>query len=196
MWGGYLTINTGVLWVVGFLILFTLGGLTGIVVSNSGLDIAIHDTYYVVAHFHYVLSMGAVFSMFAAFYFWFWRMTSSIYIEKYGQIHFWITFIGVNLTFFPQHFLGLAGMPRRIPDFPDVYTYWNVVSSFGSIISVVGAIFFFFIIIKALTKPNTNVITEFKSFDYFNKFSNFFSNIIEFTLLLIILIFRSIKIKI
>ena len=151
MWGGIIEIRTPMLFVIGFLVLFTLGGLTGVVLSNSGLDIALHDTYYVVAHFHYVLSMGAVFSMFAGFYYWFWRITGYTYSEEYGQIHFWSTFIGVNLTFFPQHFLGLAGMPRRIPDFPDSYALWNVVSSFGSIISVLSSIFFFYIIVDALS---------------------------------------------
>lgn len=152
MWGGIINMKTPMLFTVGFLILFTLGGLTGVVLSNSGLDIALHDTYYVVAHFHYVLSMGAVFSMFAGFYYWFWRITGVSYLEEYGQIHFWSTFIGVNLTFFPQHFLGLAGMPRRIPDYPDSYALWNVVSSYGSIISVVSSLFFFYIIIDALSK--------------------------------------------
>ena len=154
MWGGILHIKTPMLFTIGFLILFTLGGLTGVVLSNSGLDIALHDTYYVVAHFHYVLSMGAVFSMFAGFYYWFWRITGYTYSEEYGQIHFWTTFIGVNVTFFPQHFLGLAGMPRRIPDYPDSYTLWNMVSSFGSIISVLSSIFFFYIIVDALSTQN------------------------------------------
>jgi len=152
MWGGLINIKTPMLFTIGFLILFTLGGLTGVVLSNSGLDIALHDTYYVVAHFHYVLSMGAVFSLFAGFYYWFWRITGVSYLEEYGQIHFWSTFIGVNLTFFPQHFLGLSGMPRRIPDYPDSYNLWNVISSFGSIISVISSIFFFFIVVDALAK--------------------------------------------
>ena len=151
MWGGIINIKTPMLFTLGFLILFTLGGLTGVVLSNSGLDIALHDTYYVVAHFHYVLSMGAVFSMFAGFYYWFWRITGYSYLDEYGQIHFWSTFIGVNLTFFPQHFLGIAGMPRRIPDYPDSYSLWNVISSFGSVVSVVSSLFFFFIIVDALS---------------------------------------------
>ena len=154
MWGGLIQIKTPMLFTIGFLILFTLGGLTGVVLSNSGLDIALHDTYYVVAHFHYVLSMGAVFSMFAGFYYWFWRITGYSYLEEYGQIHFWSTFIGVNLTFFPQHFLGLAGMPRRIPDYPDSYSLWNVISSFGSIISVISSIFFFYIVVDALARED------------------------------------------
>ena len=139
------------LWIVGFLVLFTLGGLTGVVLSNAGLDIAMHDTYYVVAHFHYVLSMGAVFSMFAGFYYWFWRITGLPVNDEYGQIHFWTTFIGVNLTFFPQHFLGVAGMPRRIPDFPDAYSEWNNIASIGSFITLASTVFFGYVIYVTFT---------------------------------------------
>jgi cytochrome c oxidase subunit 1 len=151
MWGGEITMNTPMLFGTGFLFLFTLGGLTGIILSNSGLDIALHDTYYVVAHFHYVLSMGAVFTIFAGFYFWFPKLTGRHYPEVLGRIHFWVTFAGVNITFFPMHFLGLAGMPRRIPDYPDAYSGWNAVSSFGSYISGIGLLFFFYLVYVSFT---------------------------------------------
>lgn len=154
LWGGQLVKKTPLLFVIGFLVLFTLGGLTGIVLSNGGLDIMLHDTYYVVAHFHYVLSMGAVFAFFAGFYYWFWKISGYTYNELYGTVHFWLMFIGVNLTFFPMHFVGLAGMPRRIPDYPDNYYYWNVISSFGSIISSVSVIVFFYLIYLAFNNNN------------------------------------------
>ena len=154
MWGGSINLNNpAMLFAVGFVFLFTLGGLTGIALANAGLDIAFHDTYYVVGHFHYVLSMGAVFGIFAGFYYWFEKMTSVAIPELAGQIHFWITFVGVNLTFFPMHFLGLAGMPRRIPDYPDAYLGWNQVASVGSLITTFGLIYFFFIIWASFFAP-------------------------------------------
>jgi len=163
IWGGFIEFRTPMLFAIGFLCLFTIGGLTGVVLANSGLDIALHDTYYVVAHFHYVLSMGAVFAFFSGFYYWFEKFSGLVYSESLGQTHFWVTFIGVNVTFFPMHYLGLAGMPRRIPDYPDAYAGWNYVESFGSIISVIGIIIFFYVIVSAklntFRKPTDSIET-------------------------------------
>lgn len=145
MWGGSLTFQTPMLWALGFIFLFTVGGVTGVVLANAGVDTVLHDTYYVVAHFHYVLSLGAVFAIFAAWYYWIGKICGRQYPEFWGKIHFWLTFVGVNLLFFPQHFLGLAGMPRRIPDYPDVYAGWNYVSSIGAYISGASVILFLFI---------------------------------------------------
>jgi cytochrome c oxidase subunit 1 len=153
--GGYLTIRVPFMWALGFIFLFTLGGLTGIVLANAGLDIALHDTYYVVGHFHYVLSLGAVFALFGGFYYWMSPIFGVSYDEILGQVHFWLTFIGVNLTFFPMHFTGAAGMPRRIPDYPDVYWFWNYVSSLGSFITFGGLVVFFYALYKAFLQPTT-----------------------------------------
>jgi cytochrome c oxidase subunit 1 len=150
MWGGSIDIRTPMLFAIGFIFLFTIGGLTGVVLANAGLDTALHDTYYVVAHFHYVLSMGAVFSIFGGVYFWFSKITGAEYPEALGQVHFWTFFVGVNLTFFPMHFLGLAGMPRRVPDYPDAYAGFNAIASFGSYLSAISGILFFYIIYTSL----------------------------------------------
>ena len=156
MWGGSIKFKTPMLFAMGFLFLFTVGGVTGVALSNSGINSALHDTYYVVGHFHYVLSMGAVFGIFAGFYFWFGKITGLRYPEVLGQIHFWLFFAGVNITFFPMHFLGLAGMPRRIPDYPDAFSAWNGIASFGSYISAFSVLLFFYIIYITLTEGEKN----------------------------------------
>jgi heme/copper-type cytochrome/quinol oxidase subunit 1 len=151
MWGGSIEFKTPMLWVLGFIVLFTIGGVTGVVLANAGIDNALHDTYYVVAHFHYTMSMGALFLIFAAFYYWIGKMSGRQYPEALGKLHFWITFIGVNVTFFPQHFLGVAGMPRRIPDYPDAFSGWNEVSTVGSFISFAGVLVFLVVLFRIFT---------------------------------------------
>src|ERR1700758_484925 len=152
MWGGSIEFKTPMLWAIGLIFLFTIGGVTGVVLANAGVDRSLQDTYYVVAHFHYVLSLGAVFAVFAAWYYWFPKITGYMYSETIGKLHFWLTFIGVNIVFFPQHFLGLAGMPRRIADYPDAFHFWNEVSSFGSYISGFGVLVFFFGVFQAFLR--------------------------------------------
>jgi len=154
MYGGKLNLKTPMLYAIGFLFLFTIGGLSGVVIANASLDVALHDTYYIVAHFHYVLSMGAVFGVFAGYYYWSSKMIGYQYNEFLGKLHFWLFFIGVNLTFFPMHFLGLSGMPRRYADYPDIYTNWNYISSIGSFISLISAFLFIFILYKQFTDKN------------------------------------------
>lgn len=170
MWGGSLYLKTPILFAIGFIFLFTLGGLTGVILANSGLDIALHDTYYVVAHFHYVLSIGAVFAMFAGFYYWIGKMSGMIYPETLGQVHFWLFFVGVNITFIPMHFLGLAGMPRRIPDYPDAYAGWNALASFGSYLSILGAVLFFVVVYLTLTSTRRHYVPDYWGEQYLVQF--------------------------
>ncbi len=157
MWGGSVEFKTPMLWAFGFLFLFTVGGVTGIVLSQAGVDRLYHDTYYVVAHFHYVMSLGAVFGIFAGVYFYFPKMTGRWYPEWAGKWHFWTMFIGANITFFPQHFLGRQGMPRRFIDYPEAYAYWNYVSSWGAFLSFASFLFFIGVIFYSLKfgKPAT-----------------------------------------
>ncbi len=152
MWGGSIDFKTPMLWALGFIFLFTVGGVTGVVLANAGIDQSLHDTYYVVAHFHYVLSLGAVFAIFAGFYYWFAKMFGVTYNELLGKAHFFVTFIGVNIIFFPQHFLGLAGMPRRYVDYPEGFAFWNAVSSFGNWISVAGVVIFLVVLVEAFVR--------------------------------------------
>jgi cytochrome c oxidase subunit 1 len=150
MWGGSITFETPMLFAIGFIFLFTIGGVTGVVLANGGIDTYMHDTYYVIAHFHYVLSLGAVFALFAGFYYWFGKMSGRMYNEILGKIHFFLMFIGVNIIFFPQHFLGLDGMPRRIPDYTPAFAYWNWWSSVGFIVTAAGMLVFFVNLIYSL----------------------------------------------
>jgi cytochrome c oxidase subunit 1 len=152
MWGGSVSFRVPMLWAMGFILLFTIGGVTGVVLASAGLDHALHDTYYVIAHFHYVLSLGSAFAIFAGFYYWFPKMTGYLYNETLGRIQFWITFIGVNIVFFPQHFLGLAGMPRRYVDYPDAFAPWNLVSSLGAYVSTTGVLVFLVVVAEAFMR--------------------------------------------
>ena len=147
-YGGSLQLTPSMIFSIGFIFMFTLGGLSGVMLANASIDIAFHDTYYVVAHFHYVLSLGAVFGMFSAWYFWIPKILGLLYNILYSNIQFIVLFVGVNITFFPQHFLGLQGMPRRISDYADAFTGWNLISSIGSMISV-GSVFMFLYIVKS-----------------------------------------------
>ncbi|SLN66888.1 cytochrome c oxidase subunit I [Roseisalinus antarcticus] len=153
MWGGSVEFKTPMMWAFGFLFLFTVGGVTGIVLSQAGIDRAYHDTYYVVAHFHYVMSLGAVFGIFAGIYFYLPKMSGRMIPEWAGHLHFWTMFIGANLTFFPQHFLGRQGMPRRYIDYPEAFATWNMVSSIGAFLAFASFLFFIVMLFKTLLAP-------------------------------------------
>lgn len=150
MWGGSISLKSPMLFAIGFIFLFVAGGVTGIVLANAPVNIVMHDTYYVVAHFHYVMSIGAAFALFAGFYYWFPKISGKQHSECLAKIHFFMLFIGVNLTFLPQHFAGMMGMPRRIPDYPDIFALWNKLSSIGAFVSFGSIILFLFIVCKAL----------------------------------------------
>ena len=152
MWGGSITFTIPMQWALAFIFLFVIGGVTGVMLANAGVDVALHDTYYVVAHFHYVLSMGAVFGIFCGFYYWFGKMSGYLYNKWLAAAHFWLFFIGVNVIFFPQHFLGLNGMPRRYIDYPEEFELWNQVSSFGAYITLAGVAFFLIMLVEAFIR--------------------------------------------
>ena len=166
MWGGSIQMRAPMIWAIGFIFVFTVGGVTGVVLANAGADRDLHETYYVVAHFHYTMSLGAVFTIFAGFYYWFPKMTGYMYDEKWAIRHFWLLFIGINLVFFPQHFLGLAGMPRRYIDYPDAYWLWNFVSSLGALVALAATVVFIYTVyeafaVKRVAGPNPwNVAPE------------------------------------
>jgi len=160
LYGGNIHLHTPMLFALGFLLLFTIGGVTGVILANASVDIAFHDTYYVVAHFHYVLSMGAVFGLFAAFYYWVGKMTGYNYPEFLGRLHFWTFMIGVNLVFFPMHFLGLNGMPRRIPDYPFAFAQWNSVITLGTIYTAISLVLFILVLVQTF-RPATSSVVKF-----------------------------------
>nr|QYC94837.1 cytochrome c oxidase subunit 1 [Amblyseius tsugawai] len=159
IYGSVMKWNVVTFWNLGFIFLFSIGGFTGVILSNSSIDIILHDTYYVVAHFHYVLSMGAVFAIFAGLFHWWPMMFNMYFSNNLSKIHFWVMFLGVNITFFPQHFLGLNGMPRRYMDYPDFYMFWNLISSLGSMLSIFSL--FLLLIIFYMSLVNKREIFSF-----------------------------------
>jgi len=167
IWGGSISFRTPMLFAMGFIFLFTVGGVTGIVLSQAGIDRAYHDTYYVVAHFHYVMSLGAVFGIFAGIYYWIGKMSGRQYPEWAGKLHFWTFFIGTNITFFPQHFLGNQGMPRRYIDYPEAFAYWNQISSYGAFLSFASFLFFIGIVAYTLVAGR-----KIKETDYWGEYAD------------------------
>ncbi|MEL6297609.1 MAG: cytochrome c oxidase subunit I [Pseudomonadota bacterium] len=157
MWGGSIQFKTPMVWALGFIFLFTVGGVTGVMLANAGIDRQLHNTYYVVAHFHYVLSLGAVFAIFAGWYYWFPKITGYEYSEFWGKVHFWLTFIGANILFFPQHFLGLSGMNRHYVEYPPGLAFWNQVSSYGSYITAAATLLFFATMAMAMIRAKRTV---------------------------------------
>jgi cytochrome c oxidase subunit 1 len=157
MWGGSVDFKAPMLWAMGFIFVFTVGGVTGVVVASAALDQSVHDTYYVVAHFHYVLSLGAVFSIFTGFFYWFEKIFGVKYNETLARIHFWVFFVGANIIFSPQHFLGLQGMPRRYVDYPDSFAFWNKVSSIGYVIMAASMAVFLLILLEAVVRRRRGV---------------------------------------
>ena len=164
-WEGAIIFTTPIIFALGFIFLFTVGGVTGVILANSGINQVMHDTYYVVAHFHYVLSMGAVFGIFAGFYFWFTKITGCSYSQFLSELHFFLFFCGVNITFFPMHFLGLSGMPRRIPDYPDAYAGWNFIASYGSYLSILSLSLFIYLLYDSFSTKNKKIYSQ--SFNFF-----------------------------
>ncbi len=186
MWGGIINFRTPMVWAVGFIFLFVIGGFTGIYLANAGVDIFFHDTYFVVAHFHYVLSMGAIFSLFTGFYYWIPKIIGFKYKDFMGNIHFFSFFIGANLTFFPMHFLGFSGMPRRIPDYPDFFFKWNYICSLGSMISVFSSFYFFYVVYDLIiSKKIANI----------NYWSNFIILAVNFVYLFLLGCFSKVKVN-
>jgi cytochrome c oxidase subunit 1 len=157
MWGGSVDFKAPMLWAMGFIFVFTVGGVTGVVLASAALDQSVHDTYYVVAHFHYVLSLGAVFSIFTGFFYWFEKIFGVKYNETLARIHFWVFFVGANIIFVPQHFLGLQGMPRRYVDYPDSFAFWNKVSSIGYVIMAASMGVFLLVLLEAAVRRRGGV---------------------------------------
>jgi cytochrome c oxidase subunit 1 len=150
MWGGSLDLRTPMLFAIGFVFTFTVGGVTGVVVANAGLDVILQNTYYVVAHFHYVMAIAAAYGIFAGLYYWIGKMSGRQYPELWGKVHFWTFFVGANLTFFPQHFLGAQGMPRRYPDYPAAFWGWHLVSSAGAYVAAASFLVFLYAMLRTL----------------------------------------------